>query len=181
MGILWFGTDDAATSPLTPIYCNTTEVPWCFDEKNGSMLKYSDESMFWVTNRIAQFAYLRYDVIGKHIRTEVDKWENGALELVEKMDAGLANVSKNQKKVVKLATAFSVDTAQTIFDWWSKLDKYLMVKYIDGNVKAENEKGFIDNGNGCDIPDKISQPGYSEKWKRAVAADNGEVLKVVNF
>ncbi|MBR4850263.1 MAG: C69 family dipeptidase [Alistipes sp.] len=181
VGILWFGTDDAATSPLTPIYCNTTEVPWCFDEKNGSMLKYSDESMFWVTNRIAQFAYLRYDVIGKHIRTEVDKWENGALELVEKMDAGLANVSKNQKKVVKLATAFSVGTAQTIFDWWSKLDKYLMVKYIDGNVKAENEKGFIDNGNGCDIPDKISQPGYSEKWKRAVAADNGEVLKVVNF
>ena len=57
----------------------------------------------------------------------------------------------------------------------------LLVKYIDGNVKFENEKGFIDNGNGCNIPDKIEQPGYSEKWKRAVAADNGNIIKVVNF
>ena len=55
----------------------------------------------------------------------------------------------------------------------------MMVKYIDGNVKGEDENGFIDNGNGKDIPGKIIQPGYSEKWKRAVAEDNGEVLKVV--
>ena len=45
-GILWFGVDDAATSALTPIYVNTTEVPWCLSEENGSMLKYSDTSLF---------------------------------------------------------------------------------------------------------------------------------------
>ena len=61
------------------------------------------------------------------------------------------------------------------------LNKYLLVKYIDGNEKAENEKGFIENGNGKNIPDQIKQSGYTEKWKRAVAEDNGEVLKVVNF
>ena len=54
-----------------------------------------------------------------------------------------------------------------------------MVKYIDGNVKGENEQGFIDNGNGKNIPGDIQNPGYSEKWKRAVAADKGEVLRVV--
>ena len=54
-----------------------------------------------------------------------------------------------------------------------------MVKYIDGNVKGENEQGFIDNGNGLDIPGKIEQPGYTEAWKRAVAKDKGEILKVV--
>ena len=178
-GILWFGTDDAATSPLTPIYCNTTEVPWCLDEKNGSMLHYSPTSMFWVTNRIAQLAYLRYDVVGKRVRQEVDKWENDKLAEVEKFDAKLAGLSA--KKAQKLQTTYSTVTAQNLFEKWDSLDKYLLVKYIDGNVKAENEKGFIDNGNGCNIPDKIEQPGYSEKWKRAVAADNGEVLKVVNF
>ena len=178
-GILWFGTDDAATSPLTPIYCNTTEVPWCLDEKNGSMLHYSPTSMFWVTNRIAQLAYLRYDVVGKRVRQEVDKWENDKLTEVEKFDAKLAGLSA--KKAQKLQTTYSTVTAQNLFEKWDSLDKYLLVKYIDGNVKAENEKGFIDNGNGCNIPDKIEQPGYSEKWKRAVAADNGEVLKVVNF
>ena len=178
-GILWFGTDDAATSPLTPIYCNTTEVPWCFDEKNGSMLHYSPTSMFWVTNRIANFAYLRYNVIGKRVREEVDKWENEQLAEVEKLDAKTAALSP--KKAQKLQTAFSTATAQTLFAKWDSLDKYLLVKYIDGNTKGENEKGFIDNGNGKNIPGKIEQSGYSEKWKRAVAQDNGEVLKVINY
>ena len=178
-GILWFGTDDAATSPLTPIYCNTTEVPWCLDEANGSMLHYSATSMFWVTNRIANFAYLRYDSIGKRVREEVDKWENEQLAEVEKFDAKTAGLTA--KKAQKLQTAYSTVTAQNLFKKWDSLDKYLLVKYIDGNTKAENEKGFIDNGNGCNIPDKIEQPGYSEKWKRAVATDNGEVLKVINF
>ena len=178
-GILWFGTDDAATSPLTPIYCNTTEVPWCLDEKNGSMLHYSSTSMFWVTNRIAQFAYLRYNVIGKRVREEVDKWENEKLAEVEKFDAKLAVLPT--KKAQKLQSAYSTNTAQTLFEKWDALDKYLLVKYIDGNEKAEDAKGFIDNGTGYNIPDKIKQSGYSEKWKRAVAADNGEVLKVVNF
>ena len=80
-----------------------------------------------------------------------------------------------------MQTAYSTVTAQNLFEKWDSLDKYLLVKYIDGNTKAEDEKGFIENGNGKNIPDKIEQPGYTEKWKRAVAADNGEVLKVVNF
>lgn len=178
-GILWFGTDDAATSPLTPIYANSTEIPWCFSEQNGSMLKYSDESMFWITNRIAQFAYLRYDVIGKHVRSEIDKWENAMLEQVKTIDIGIANVGYNPKKAAKIATKFSVSAADLLFNYWKKLDDYLLVKYIDGNVKSEDENGFIENGNGKDIPAKIQQPGYSEKWKRAVAADNGTILKVV--
>ena len=177
VGILWFGTDDAATSPLTPIYVNSTVAPECLREGNGSMLKYSDTSMFWITNRVAQFAYLRYDLIGKKVRDNIDEWENAAFDLVSKIDATIAS-TPNAKKQAKIATDFSVSTAQTLFNNWVELDKYLMVKYIDGNVKGEDEKGFIDNGNGKDIPGKIEQPGYSEKWKRAVAADNGKILEV---
>ena len=175
--ILWFGTDDAATSPLTPIYVNTTEAPECLREGNGTMLKYSDTSMFWITNRVTQFAYLRYDLIGKHVREVIDEWENKAFDLVEDMDAALAN-TPNAKKQAKIATEFSTSTAQSLFDIWVNLDKYLMVKYIDGNVKGEDENGFMDNGNGKDIPGEIEQPGYTEKWKRAVAADHGKTLEV---
>ena len=178
-GILWFGTDDAATSPLTPIYCNTTEVPWCLSEENGSMLHYSPTSMFWVTNRIANFAYLRYNVIGKRVREEVDKWENEKLAEVAKVDAKVATLSP--KKAQKFLTNYSTVTAQNLFEKWDSLDKYLLIKYIDGNTKAEDKKGFIENGNGKNIPDKIEQSGYSEKWKRAVAEDNGEILKVINY
>ena len=178
VGILWFGTDDAATSPLTPIYVNSTEVPECLREGNGSMLEYSDTAMFWVTNRIAQFAYLRYNIIGKHVRSEVDKWENEMIARVNDIDAQIAAAECACEKA-KIATEFTVASAQTLFQKWDNLDKYLMVKYIDGNVKGEDENGFIDNGNGKNIPGKISQPGYTERWKRAVAADKGDVLKVV--
>ena len=178
VGILWFGTDDAATSPLTPIYVNSQEVPECLKEGNGSMLEYSDTAMFWVTNRVAQFAYLRYNIVGKHVRAIVDKWENTAIEEVAKYDAIIARASSD-KKLKKLTTEFSVNTAQALFDKWVELDKYLMVKYIDGNVKGEDKNGFIDNGNGKDIPGKIEQPGYTERWKRAVAEDKSDILKVV--
>lgn len=179
VGILWFGVDDAATSALTPIYVNTTEIPWCVSEQNGSMLKYSDTSLFWITNRVAQFAYLRYDLIGGKVREYVDTWENNMLKEVENIDNAIAATS-NAKKQAKIATSYSLNRAQQLFNKWTELDKYLMVKYIDGNVKGEDENGkFIDNGNGKDIPGKIGQPGYSEKWKRAVAADNGRILEVV--
>ncbi|MBO5716737.1 MAG: C69 family dipeptidase [Alistipes sp.] len=178
VGILWFGTDDAATSPLTPIYVNSLEVPECLREGNGTMLKYSDTSMFWITNRVAQFAYLRYNIIGKHVREFVDTWENKMLELVPAMDAKIGS-AKNAKKAAKVATEITVNTAQELFDIWVDLDKYLMIKYIDGNVKGEDANGFVDNGNGKDIPGVIEQPGYTEKWKRAVAQDKGEILKVV--
>ena len=178
VGILWFDTDDAATSALTPIYVNTTEIPWCLSEENGSLLKYSDSSMFWITNRVTQFAYLRYDVIGKKVREYVDIWENNMLENVKQIDIAIGNTPKAKKKA-QIATQFSLNGAQQLFDTWVTLDKYLMVKYIDGNVKEEENGKFIDNGNGKDIPGKVSQPGYSEKWKRAVAKDNGRILEVV--
>ncbi|MEG2612115.1 MAG: C69 family dipeptidase, partial [Alistipes sp.] len=176
MGILWFGVDDAATSCLTPIYCCATEVPECFSPHNGSMLKYSPTSAFWLFNRVTNFAYLYYNRVAPVIRQASDAWENEQFAKVQQMDAvAFAPLKKRTREL----TRFSVDNAQKLFDRWSELDRYLLVKFIDGNVKSENEHGFIDNGNGGDIPAGIKQPGYNEKWKRMVAADNGEILKVV--
>lgn len=189
MGILWFGVDDTATSCLTPIYCNSTAVPVNFSLEGGSMLEYTPESAFWLFNRVTNFAYTRYDMISDDIRKVTDAWENGKLEEVRRIDAQVAKLSP-EKRTAYL-TDYSTRTAEQLFDRWSKLDKYLFVKYMDGNVKSEHagvveyldgQRGaahFVDNGNGRNIPGKIQFPGYGEKWKRAVAADNGEVLKVI--
>lgn len=176
-GILWFGVDDAATSCLTPVYCNTTAVPECLSEDNGTMLEYSPTSAFWLFNRVANFAYLRYDAIAADVRKVVDEWETEKLREVERIDAAAA--AMNPRKARRYLTEYSCSTAQNLFDRWTALDRYLLIKYIDGNVKGENADGFIDNGNGRGIPGKIEWPGYNEKWQRAVAADNGEVLRVV--
>lgn len=187
-GILWFGVDDAATSCLTPIYCNTTEVPECFAEGNGSMLDYSPTSAFWLFNRVTNFAYLRYDMMSADIRKVVDFWERSMLEAVAGVDWTVEGMSPKQQR--KHLTQFSVNTAQVMFENWTRLDKYLLIKYMDGNVKSEHDdvlryvigeggdaSHFVDNGNGRDIPGDIQFPGYNDKWKRAVVEDNGEVLQ----
>ncbi len=176
-GILWFGVDDAGTSCLTPIYCSVTDVPECFREGNGHMTKYSPTAAFWIFNRVAQFAYLRYDYIGAEVRRSADEWENERIVEVLDIDKAARNLAPAEQK--EYLTNYSIATAQKMFDRWVELDQYLMVKYIDGNIKVEDENGFVDNGSGRDIPASPNQPGYSEKWKRAVAADNGEVLRVV--
>ena len=187
-GILWFGVDDAATSCLTPIYCNTTEVPACMQQYNGSMLDYGTNSTFWLFNRVTNFAYLRYDMMSGDIRKVVDEWENAKLEEVDRIDAVVAEMSA--KKQQKALTKYSVATAQNMHDAWVKLDQYLLLKYVDGNVKSEHKgvvdyvlnggadhSHFVDNGNGAQIPGKIQFPGYNEKWKRTVAAQHGKIIE----
>ncbi|WP_418991294.1 C69 family dipeptidase [Alistipes sp.] len=178
MGILWFGVDDAATSCLTPIYCSMQEVPECLSEENGSMLEYSPTSAFWLFNRVTNFAYLRYDMMSDDLRKVIDKWENDCLTNVRKVDAEARKMQPAERH--RYLTDYSSMMAQQLFNIWQQMDAYLLVKYIDGNVKSETAPGrFLDNGNGRGIPDKIQFPGYNEKWKRAVAKDNGEILKVV--
>lgn len=175
-GILWFGVDDAATSCLTPIYCSVTDVPECFREGNGHMTEYSPTSAFWLFNRVTNFAYMRYDAMSKDIRKVTDQWENDRLEEVKRIDAEALKVASKPKALKKLLTAYSTSTADELFDRWSALDRYLLVKYIDGNVKKEDADGFKDNGNGRNIPASPDTPGYDQRWKRAVAADHGKTI-----
>ncbi|MDR2882354.1 MAG: C69 family dipeptidase, partial [Alistipes sp.] len=180
-GILWFGTDDAATSPLTPIYTSSTEVPWCLSTGNGSMMEYSDSSMFWLTTRVSNFAYLRYDMIAGEVRRVIDEWENARLAEMDAIDAAAKKIHDEQGHAAALAfmTRFSVDTADSLFDKWNKLDKYLLVKYMDGNVKKQNTDGsFLDNGNSMNIPEMPDFPGYDQRWKNNVAAQDDDTLRV---
>ena len=96
------------------------------------------------------------------------------------------NICRNDKarKVVdryapvkEYLTKFSTGNAQKIFDKWVALEQLLLVKFIDGNVKAQNEDGsFITNGHTDCIPAKITQPGYTDKWKECVAKDHGKTI-----
>ncbi len=180
-GILWFGVDDAATSALTPIYSASYEVPECFRVGNGNMTTYSPTSAFWIFNRVANFAYLRYDMISADVKIAVDKHELTALERVPAIDAAaLALYKESPQKAREFLTDYSVSTAQQLFNTWVELDRYLLVKYIDGNVKRESAPGcFLDNGSGKNIPASPMFPGYSERWKRAVKEDAGDRLRVI--
>ena len=197
-GVNWFGCDDAATSYLTPIYTTTYDVPECFRVGNGNMITYSPTSAFWVTNRVANACYKAYDMMAPTVREAIDSWENEMIAAVAKADeealkmyneAGRKprkQIKRNDKaqKVVdpyasvrNYLTEFSVGNAQKIFNKWVDLEVLLLVKYIDGNVKAQNEDGtFVTNEHTDCIPKGIKQPGYTKKWVEYVVKDHGEVI-----
>ena len=198
-GLLWFGTDDAATSYLTPIYTNITKVPECFAEGNGSILEYSPTSAFWMCNRVANSCYRMYNIMAPVVREKADSFEEGqmavipdidsqALDLYRKaLDIPKRQIRRNDEaakvvdpfvEVKDFLTDYSVETAQGIFEEWTALETFLLLKFMDGNVKAQNPDGsFVTNGYSDRIPDGITNPGYTEKWKEAVVRDHGDALK----
>lgn len=178
--LIWFGCDDAATSYLTPIYVNTKSVPECLRVGNGDMLHYSATSQFWMCNRVANACYKMYNQMAPVVRTAIDDFENYQMDVaVPQMDAALSDLVSAGRvgKALKKMTDYSVNTAITQFEKWTRLEELLLVKFIDGNVKAQNEDGsFVHSEYSEGIPEGIAQPGYTDKWKEAVARDNGNTL-----
>ena len=173
--LLWFGTDDAATSYLTPCYVNSTKVPECLRVGNGDMLHYSPTSSFWICNRVAQACYKMYNQMEPVVRAKADEFEKHQMfEAVPQMDAKLsALVAKGKtRKAIKAMTSYTVNTAQEQFEAWKALEELLLVKFIDGNVKAQEADGsFKHSKYHSGTPEGLTQPGYTEAWKRAAARE----------
>ncbi len=200
-GILWFGTDDASTSYLSPIYTSITKVPDCFREGNGDLLHYSPTASFWINNRISNACYKMYNIMAPYVRAKADSFERDQMERrthsVDSMAVVMYNqvVVKLQKKlsskgdvmvsakpfakIVKYVTDYTVNTAQEQFTAWQKLEEELLVKFMDGNVKPQNPDGtFKHSEYSTGIPEKIEWPGYTELWKETVAQEHGEIIVV---
>ena len=173
--LIWFGCDDAATSYLTPVYASTKAVPECLREGNGDMLHYSPTSQFWMCNRVANACYKMYDRMAPVARAAAEGFERDQLERgIPEMDAKLSKLVERGRirKARKLMTKYTVETAQTQFAAWTKLEELLLVKFIDGNIKAQAADGtFLHTEYGPGFPDKLEYGGYNDIWKAAVARD----------
>lgn len=179
-GVLWFGCDDTATSPLTPFYCGINRIPKAYQVGNGDMTNWA-ESAFWIQNRVSNFTYLRYNHIFGDVKRSMNRFENACFEEQPAIDVAAKMLyEKNPERAIEFLTDYSCNTATKLYNTWVDLDKYLLVKYIDGNTKKEDSEGkFTDNGSNYNIPAMPNFPGYSEEWKKMVEADAGERLKVL--
>ena len=173
-GILWFGVDDTYSTVYCPMYCGITDIPLCFREGNGDMLTYSPTSAFWLFNRVTNFVYSRYkDMIVDLQKVQTDL-EEGFITDVEKFDNRAKNATENE--VITLLNDFSGRQAKKMMDEWTKLDQYLLVKYIDGNVKKEeNGKFKRTEFGGCAMP---NQPEYPQWFYRQIVKDHGNIIEV---
>lgn len=176
-GILWFGVDDANTSVYVPMYCAMTEIPECYAVGNGDMYELSWNSAFWVHNWVANQAYHRYDQMIPDIRNVQNQLEDKYAKMQPAIEkAALELYEVNPKEAIAYLNHYSVNEANSATSNWKKLGEYLLVKYLDGNVKREKNGQFERTQYGG--PASPMFPGYSEEYYRSVAKDAGERLKV---
>lgn len=172
-GILWFGVDDTYSTVYCPMYCGITKIPECFREGNGDMLTYSETAAFWLFNRVTNFVYSRYSDMIVDLQRVQKRLEMAYVKSVLSTDEKAARM--DDKELVDFLNAFSNKQADRMMMEWNKLDKYLLVKYIDGNVKKEKEGVFERTATGgAAFP---NQPHYPESWQRMIVKDHGDVIK----
>lgn len=172
--LVWFGCDDAATSYLTPIYVSTKKAPDCLRVGNGDLLHYSPGSQFWVCNRVANACYRMYNHMAAHVRAKIASIEEEQERLIPAVDAVAKRYYDRgrKRKALRVLTGQTLNTAADLFERWTRLEEELLVKFIDGNVKAQDAEGrFLHSKYSEGIPDGLTQPGYTELWKQAVARD----------
>jgi len=167
-GIIWFGVDDPATSLYVPMYCGINTTPVCFRPDNGSLLEYSPTSAFWIYNGVANFAYSKYSYMFPDIKKVQSQWESDFNTLVPAIDKVAVGMTETDARV--FLTSFSNSQAENSTAAWKKLGEYLLVKYMDGNIKKEKDGKFVQNE--FKIPTGLIRAGYPEEFMRKMVKEN---------
>ena len=173
-GILWFGVDDANTCVYLPVFNSTDTVPRALDG-HADLYTLSWDAMFWVNNYVANQAYNRYSQMIPDIRNVQGRLEGKAEADVESAAEALAGAdyaaAQNALRELTLATAATVTSD------YKNLGDYLLVKYLDGNIKKEADGKFERNPHGMPVQPEFG--GYNQRYFKSIVDDAGERLRVV--
>lgn len=173
-GILWFGVDDANTCVYVPMYNGITSIPHEFAVGNGDLLTLSWDAAFWVTSYVANQAYHQYSKMIDDIR-KVQKAEEATLEgEVDKFIAELPSMDAATAR--QRLNAHSADASKRYVKRYKDLGDYLLVKYMDGNIKREKDGKFERTPEG--MPVSPIYGGYDERYYRSIADQTGDHLRI---
>ena len=80
-----------------------------------------------------------------------------------------------EKQARKFLSEFSVNEANNMTERWKELGQYLLVKYMDGNIKREKDGKFERTETGM-APAPIFA-GYPEWWYKAIVKVQEIILR----
>ncbi|MCM1005686.1 MAG: C69 family dipeptidase [Prevotella sp.] len=174
-GLIWFGTDDTNTCVYMPFYCSMTEIPLEVRHGNGDMNTYSDISNFWMTNRVANQAYHRYDLMIPDIRKVQGSLENKYQQGRPATDEALIALynSGDSAGLIAAVNAEGASIAKEATDAYRDLDRHLLVRFMDGNMKNVDENGnFMYTKDGMPTAPKF--PGYNQEYFDIIVEKTGD-------
>jgi hypothetical protein len=102
------------------------------------------------------------------IKKVQSQWESDFNALVPAMDKVAIGMAESDARI--FLTNFSNSQAESSTAAWKKLGEYLLVKYMDGNIKAEKNGKFVQNE--AKIPPTIIRAGYPEEFLRQMVKEN---------
>ena len=177
-GILWFGIDDAAQSVYYPVYVGNTTVPEEMKVGNGDLLNFTWESAFWIHNWVSNMVYDRYSDKIVHVNELQEKIEgNFETQQSEIEEKALALYNDSKPEAIKFLTDYTNNSVTKGLEEWRKMGEYMMVKYVDGVVKKEENGEFKLNDHGQVA--SPSRPGYPNEHYRKVVEQTGDKYKVL--
>lgn len=174
----WFTVDDANTATFCPIYNNILEAPECFRVGNGDLLTFSWTSAFWMNNWVAQQVYARYEPMMVDVRRVRDALEDRFDQQQDSIDRQAVELLKTSTSAVtKFLNEYSANESNAVTAQYKDLAVYLLVKYMDGNVKKESEPGnFLRTPYGVAVSPE--HPAYSNDFYRAIVNQRGKSIQV---
>lgn len=172
-GIFWYGLDDANLTVHAPFYCGMTHVPFAYDESNGDILTYSETSAFWTFNRVSHTIYLFYNRLIDDVRKKQNSLSDKFVNYVKASDAAaMAIYKENPEFAIQYLTEFSHNNANAMLAEWKEFGNFLLVKYLDGNVKQE--KGGVFLRNEYNFPLSPKNPELPDEYKQVIIEKTGD-------
>ncbi len=132
--------------------------------------------MFWVNNYVANQAYNRYSQMIPDIRKVQKGFEDSLTASVDSLAATLTpavSYADAQATLAKLTDGSAAEVTKA----YKNLGDYLFVKFMDGNIKRQNEDGsFKRTDEGIAVQPEFG--GYNQRYFESIVKEKGDHFRI---
>ena len=150
----------------TPVYCNNTVVPECYNTPGADAVTFSDKNAFWVCNWVSNMVYPRYSQLFPELQAVRDSLEADYFARQAEVEKhALELYGSDKAAAVTYLNAYSNDKAQQMLAHWRDLATLIIVKYNDMAVKRTKDGKLIRY---------VDRPGYPEAFAKKLVKETGD-------
>ena len=173
-GVLWWANDDGDMVPYTPIYCNNTTAPHCYNTPGADAVTYSDENAYWVCNWVSNMVYPRYSLLYPELASVRDSLEASYYDLQPKIEAkAIERLKTDREGALLMLNDYSNSQAENMLQAWQELATRIIVGYNDGIKKTVDDKGHFKTSENGFRP-VFTRPGYPINIGRELIRTTGD-------